>query len=152
VVKPSSSKDLDVNTSAEKKAKSERRGSAEREHKRRPSVDDLEILQIEKQKRRSPHDSMRSHSAGKRRLSDDGDKYKRDDSRFDGRRRKKDSVIEDSMVVVSDKGRGKNPDSLFGGEAPIPANLNLRWKGRHLSVVVAMRINLPQHKDPGAVP
>jgi len=131
-VKPSSPKELDVATtsaerkeySAEKKAKSERRGSAEREQKRRPSRDDLEILQIDKQMRRSSRtDSIRSHSVGRRKLSDEEDNYRRDSSRLGGGRRKKKPVIADSMVVVSDKGRGKNPNSLLEDETPIPTNL-----------------------------
>ena len=132
IKKTSTSKELEVTSaekkkehSAEKKAKSDRRGSAEKQKKRRPSVDDLAILQYERQKKRDSHNgSIRSNSVGRRRLSDnEGDKYKRDDTRLGGRRRKKKSVIEDSMVVVSDKGRGKHADSLFADETPIPANL-----------------------------
>lgn len=141
--KPSSPKELQQRTSsplsikrkgssAEKKASSGsesivKRKSLDGKPKRRPSSCDLEILQFEKQERRSSKaDSKRSKSLeklGSRRLSDEEDNYKIETrARQNGGRQKK-KPLGDSMLVVSDKGTGKDPDSLFAEFNPIPTNL-----------------------------
>lgn len=114
---------------AEGSLPTKKRGSADIKKKRRPSVDDLGMLEFQKQERRdSMPESLRSKSAersGSRRLSDhDNNKDKKVNHRLKGGRRKKKAVVEDSMVVVSDKGvRGKHASSLFTDSSPIPTDL-----------------------------
>lgn len=106
-----------------------KRGSADIKKKRRPSVDDLGMLEFQKQERRdSMLESLRSKSAersGSRRLSDDdNNRDKKVNHRLKGGRRKKKAAVKDSMVVVSDKGvRGKHASSLFTDSSPIPTDL-----------------------------